>query len=217
MAPEDTIRTTELLINVRDILNKFRDVDRLEVEFHMRQQNISQLQAVVPLYGLKFQDWTLHCHSGWRPWTTEVKRDSLLDIEISTHPWLHFGKYGRLTVKLDHTRYDDECKGVIESFFRVLPLYLGHAKDICIKVTPLRREYLLVGMFENRKTIIDKVVKLVNRYWHIDMVDVVFSINRCELDYLKLASCFHGFDFGTWKLFTVLNQGKRREITDPAL
>ncbi|KAF7874843.1 hypothetical protein EAF04_002017 [Stromatinia cepivora] len=229
-AREDTARTTKLLTNLKNILNRFQDVDILEVAFHMQQHNLDQpnlpqLQAALPLYGLKFEKWTLHL--GWsgsgRPIITEVKENSKIDRQIREHPWLRF-KNERLKVTLNHTElnhdktYDDENEEVQESFFKVLPFYLKKTKHLLVEVTPLRREYLLVDMFQKRKKIIDKLVKLINRCCDIEFVKVVFRIHRCELKYLAFASCFHGFNFHEWEfVFHLIEGGNRKTIVDRSM
>lgn len=220
-AREDTTKTTNLLTSLRDILNEFDNdnrLDRLEVEFHMRQQrthqpNISQLQAVIPLYYLKFKTWTLHCHLGQNPTIVEVTSDSLLARKILVHPGLRFGNNDLLFITLNHTKlnnaktYEDEGNDLQESFFRVLPHHLSRTKNIRIEVTPLRREYLLIRMFESRKKTIDNVVELINTYQHIKKVNVVFLVDSHRFDYLRFASCFHGFS-SKWTLVVVLNEGR---------
>ncbi|KAJ8064786.1 hypothetical protein OCU04_007096 [Sclerotinia nivalis] len=226
-AREDTARTTKLLTNLKNILNRFKDVDILEVTFHMQQHNLDQpnlpqLQAVLPLYGLTFEKWMLHCNLGWsgsgRPIITEVKENSKINRQIREHPWLRF-KNKRLKVTLNHDKtYDDENEEVQKSFFKVLPLYLEKTKHLLIEVTPLGREYLLVDMFQKRKRIIDKLVKLINRCYNIKFVKVAFRVHRCELKYLAFASCFHGFNFHEWKFVFHLIEGEtRKTIVDRSM
>ncbi|TGO44365.1 hypothetical protein BCON_0536g00060 [Botryotinia convoluta] len=150
-AREDTIRKTELLTNIRDLLNKSNDTDRLVVIFHMKKEKkfgpyIPQLQAIISFYNLNFTKWTLHCHWRREPIIIEVERNSELEEKITTHPWLRF-KYRRLLfINIDHTKkyrlrkqikYVDEREELQESFFKILPLFLSQAAEVRIKVTPL--------------------------------------------------------------------------------
>ncbi|KAF7955118.1 uncharacterized protein EAE97_000377 [Botrytis byssoidea] len=65
-AHEDTVRKTELLTNIRNLLNEYADIDSVEVTFYMKREEdfdpcIPQLQAVILLYTLSFKEWTLYC------------------------------------------------------------------------------------------------------------------------------------------------------------
>ncbi|KAM0144689.1 hypothetical protein ACHAP3_000721 [Botrytis cinerea] len=220
---EDTIRKIELLTRMRELLNKSKIIDRLEVVFHTGQEKldpyIPQLRAVIPLYNLNFRKWTLHCHWSRGLKTIEVKRDSELERKITSHPWLKFLHRRHLIIKIDHTKkckvrkgikYEDECEELKESFFIILPLFLSQAMDIHIEVTPLKRKYLLVRMFDNRKMMIDKMVRLINRYRNVNKVKVVFLADEYKADYPNFASCFLGLR-PNWRPFDVLDEGNGRE------
>ncbi|TEY48063.1 hypothetical protein BOTCAL_0298g00040 [Botryotinia calthae] len=223
-AREDTIQKIELLTRMRELLNKSKIIDRLEVFFHTGQEKldryIPQLRAVIPLYNLNFRNWMLHCYWGRGLNTIEVKRDSELERKIISHPWLEFLHRRLLIIKLDHTKkcklrkgikYEDECEELKESFFIILPLFLSQAMDIHIEVRPLKRKYLLVRMFDDRKMMIDKMVLLINGYRNVRKVKVAFPVDGYTSDYSNFASCFLGLR-PTWRSFAVLDEENRREI-----
>lgn len=223
-AREDTIRKIELLTRMRELLNKSKIINRLEVFFHTGQEKldsyIPQLRAVIPLYSLNFRKWTLHYHWSRGPNAIEVKRDSELERKIISHPWLKFLHRRLLIIKLDHTKkcklrkgikYEDECEELKESFFIILPLFLSQAMDVHIEVTPLKRKYLLVRMFDDRKMMIDKMVLLINGYRNVKKVKVVFLVDGYKADYSNFASCFLRLRLN-WRPFAVLYEENRREI-----
>ncbi|TGO37722.1 hypothetical protein BHYA_0090g00120 [Botrytis hyacinthi] len=224
-AHEDTARKTELLTNIRDLLNESNDIDSVEVTFYMRREEdfnpyISQLQAVIPLYTLNFTEWTLHCD--WRigPKILKVKRYSELERKMTTHPWLHFKGERLLSIEIDHTKkyrlrkeikYVDEREELQESFFNILPLWLSQAAEVLIKVTPLKRKYLLVRMLNDRKRLIDKMVLLINEYRNVRKVKVVFRVDERRSDYLNFAIRFLGLK-PAWGLFVGLDKENPEEI-----
>ncbi|TGO20980.1 hypothetical protein BPAE_0251g00130 [Botrytis paeoniae] len=196
----------------------------LVVIFHMKKENkfdpyIPQLQAVVPLYNLDFTKLTLHCY--WRrgPNIIEVKRNSELERKITTHPWLKFRRR-RLFIKINHTKkyklrkeikHVDEREELKEPFFKILPLCLSKAVNIRIEVTPLKRKYLLVHMFNERKRLINKMVLLINGCRNVKKVRVVFRVDERKSDYLNFADCFLGLK-PALTLFVVLDGGNGKEI-----
>lgn len=224
-ARDDTARKTELLINMKELLNKSNKIDRLVIIFHMKKEDrfdpyIPQLQAVVPLYNLNFTEWTLHCH--WRrgPKIIEVKRDSELDRKITTHPWLLFKDGWFLSIKINHTKkyrlreeikYVDEREGFQESFFNILPLFLSQAAEVRIEVTPLKREYLLARMFDERRRFLNKMILLIDRYRNVEEVKVVFQVDERRSDYLNFAILFLKLK-PAWELFVGLDKQKLEEI-----
>ncbi|KAF7907376.1 uncharacterized protein EAF01_004963 [Botrytis porri] len=223
---EDATRKSKMLTSIRKLLNKSNKIDRLEVIFHMKKEDkfdpyIPQLQAVVPLYNLKFTEWTLHCH--WKKGLKiiEVKRNSELERKITTHPWFRFEDGRLLSIKIDHTKkyrlrkeikYVDEREKLQESFFNILPLFLSQADEIRIKVTPLKRKYLLVRMLNDRKMMIDKMILLINRYRNVKTVEVIFRVDERESDYLDFAISFLNLK-PAWELFVDLDEGEEEEIT----
>ncbi|TGO14849.1 hypothetical protein BTUL_0047g00110 [Botrytis tulipae] len=187
-AHEDTARKTELLTNIRDLLNESDNIDSVEVTFYMKREEdfdpyIPQLQAVIPLYTLNFKEWTLHCDWRMGEKIIKVKRDSELERKITTHPWLNLRHGSLLVIKIDHTKkhrlrkeikYADEREELHESFLKILPLFLSKAAGIRIEVTPLERQHLLVRMFQNRKMMIEKMFLLINGNRKVKKVKVVF-------------------------------------------
>lgn len=174
-----------------------------------------------PLYNLNFTEWTLHCQ--WRrgPNTIEVEHNSKLERKITTHPWLRFKDGRLLSIKIDHTKkcrlrkeikYVDEREKLKESFFNILPLLLSQAAEIRIKVTPLKRKYLLARMLNDRKRLIDKMVLLINRYRNVKKVEVFFRADERRSDYLNLAIRFLGLK-PAWGLFVGLDKENLEEIT----
>ncbi|KAF7927536.1 uncharacterized protein EAE98_005918 [Botrytis deweyae] len=224
-AHEDTARKTELLTNIRDLLNKSNDIDSVEVIFYIKREEnsdpyIPQLQAVIPPHTPNFTEWTLQCH--WRrgPKIIKVKRDSELERKITTHPWLNLRHGSLLIIKIDHTKkhrlrknikYVDEREELQESFFKILPLFLNQAAEIRIEVTPLKPQYLLVRMFQNDKKMIERMVLLVNEYWKVERIKVVFRVDERKTNYSNFASCFADLK-PAWKLLVVIDKENRRGI-----
>ncbi|KAF7904425.1 hypothetical protein EAF00_001759 [Botryotinia globosa] len=227
-AHEDTARKTELLTNIRNLLNESDDIDSVEITFYMKREEdfnpyISQLQAVIPLYTLSFKEWTLHCD--WRIGAKiiKVERDSELEKKITTHPWLNLRHGSLLVIKIDHIKkhrlrkeikYVDEREELHESFLKILPLFLSKAAGIRIEVTPLERKHLLVRMFQNRKMMIEKMVLLINESRKVKKVKIVFRERKPNFS--RFASCFNDLK-PAWGLFIVLDRENRRGISLPAL
>ncbi|KAF7927534.1 uncharacterized protein EAE98_005916 [Botrytis deweyae] len=130
---EDTEHATQLLTKMRGIFDGL-NIEELDVEFHLPWYNHRQLHAVIPLFDLKFTEWTLHYISGVNTngQSIEVKQKG---NNVFEHDWLYLDEDNTLTIILS----SHPSPGAIERerrFIRLPPLYVRYAEHIVIHILP---------------------------------------------------------------------------------
>ncbi|TGO37724.1 hypothetical protein BHYA_0090g00140 [Botrytis hyacinthi] len=206
---KDTDHATQLLTKMRGVFDGF-NIEELDVEFHLPWYNHRQLHAVIPLFGLKFSEWTLHYISGvsTNGQPIEVKQNG---NNIFQHDWLYFDESNTLTITLN----SHPSPGAIERerrFIRLLPLYVEYAKHIVIHILPKSGERALRDSgYTDFKRLARNVIEIIDGFHGIDSVKIYVKNLQSTYRYFSRAACFYNFKYTEWK-FSGISKSLERQI-----
>ncbi|KAF7907374.1 uncharacterized protein EAF01_004961 [Botrytis porri] len=207
---EDTDHATQLFTEMRGILNGFK-IEELDVEFYLPWYNHRQLHAVIPLFSLKFTEWTLHYISGvsTNGQSIDVKQNGNGIFEHACLPFDY--ETNTLTIKLN----SHPSPGAIERerrFITLLPLFVGYAKHIVIHILPRSGERTLRDSeYPTFKRLARDVVRIIDEFYGVGSVIIYVKNLQSTYRYFSRAACFHDFKSTEWK-FTGISIPLERQI-----
>ncbi|TGO14851.1 hypothetical protein BTUL_0047g00130 [Botrytis tulipae] len=206
---EDTDHATQLLTKMRGIFDGF-NIEELDVEFHLPWYNHRQLHAAIPLFGLKFSEWTLHYISGV---STNGQSIQVMHFgnNIFLHDWLYFDENKTLAIILN----SHPIPGTIERerrFIRLLPLYVEYAKRIIIRILPKFGERALRDSgYTDFKRLARNVIKIIDECYGVGSVKIYVKNLQSTYRYFSRAACFYDFKSTEWK-FSGISKSLEKQI-----